>query len=145
MFHNFIILSSSSKNTSCAISSMLRSTLNSGSSISAGDSVLHFSFLTLGSSELSFGLLCSSLCTSFLVPEDALSDVSCCCCCCDCQALLSTIFGAGRGVESLSNKVLSFFVKSLCRCNLPARSCTQSRHETLSARIVVLCLVLGLN
>ena len=29
----------------------------------------------------------------------------CCCCCYDCQAFLTAVFGAGRGVESLSNKV----------------------------------------
>ena len=55
---------------------------------------------------LSTTTLCSlcTLCTSFLLLEDALSEVSCCCCCCcsECQALSSTIFGAGRVVESHS-------------------------------------------
>ena len=107
----FPIRSSSFKITFCAIPSSLRSTLNSGSSFSTSDSVLRSSFLALGSSGLSVGLPCSSLCTicsSFLVREDALSEVSCCCCF-DCQALFSTIFGAGRGVESLPNKVRSHF------------------------------------
>ena len=85
---------------------------NSGSSLSTSDSGLRISFQMLGGSGLSVGVPCSFFRTSFLVPEAALTDVSCSCCCCcrcDCQALLSTIFGAGRGVESLSNKVLSPF------------------------------------
>ena len=44
---------------------------------------------------------------NFLAREDALSEVYCCCC--FCQELLSTIFGAGRGVEGLSTKVRSPF------------------------------------
>ena len=32
-----------------------------------------------------------------------------CCCCCECQLLLSVTFGAGRGVESLSNCLRSPF------------------------------------
>ena len=95
---------------SCAFPSILRSTLNPGSSFSTTDSALRICFQMLGGSGLSVGLHCSSFRTSFLGLEDALSDMSCCCCCCcDCQALLKTIFGAGRGVESLSNKVLSPF------------------------------------
>ena len=85
------ILSSSFRITSCAIPSILRSSLNSGCSVSTSDSVRRFSFLKLNSSGLTVGLPCSSLCTSFLVREDALWNVSCCCCCCsECQALLST-------------------------------------------------------
>ena len=105
-------LSSSSKITRCAIPSILKSTSNSDSSFSTGDSVLRFSFLTLSSSGLSVRLPWSSFRTSFLVPENALSDVSCCSCCfcsCDYQVILSTIFGAGRGVKSLSNQILSPF------------------------------------
>ena len=101
------ILSSFFKITSCGIPSILRSTLNSGSFFSTSDSVHRISFLTPSSSGLSVGISCSSFCTSFLMPEDALSDMPCCCCCCDCHALLSTIFGARRGVESLAYKVLS--------------------------------------
>ena len=103
----FPIHSSSLKITSCAIPSILRSTLNPGS-FCTGDSALRSRFLALGSSGLSVGLPCSSFRASFVVPEAAPSDVfcCCCCCCCDCQALSSTIFCAGRGVESLSKKVL---------------------------------------
>ena len=78
---------------------------------STSDSVFRISFLTQGCSGLSVGVPCSSFRASFLVPEAALSDASCCWCC-YCQALLSTIFGAGRGVESLSNKVLSLFLSN---------------------------------
>ena len=95
------IRSSSFKIKSCAIPSILRSTLNSGS----------------------FWSVDSSLRTSCMVREDALTEVSCCCCCCDCQALLCTIFGEGRGVESFSNKVRSpfweiHFVNAICRHNI---------------------------
>ena len=55
--------------------------------------------------------------------------------------LLSTIFGAGRGVES-QIKFFSF-EKSLCRCNLSAQSCVQLWHRIWFARTVDLCLVFG--
>ena len=67
----------------------------------------------------------------------------CCCCCCDCQLLLSVTFGAGRGVESLSNSVDSLlFQRFLCRCNLPAQDCVRLLHVISSARIAILDLVL---
>ena len=97
-------------------------------SFSTRDSALRSSFLALGCSGLSVGLPFSSLCTLcttflVLVLEGALSEVSCCCCCCDCQALVSTIFVAGRGVESLSNKVQfpflrNCFVSAICQHRL---------------------------
>ena len=34
-----------------------------------------------------------------------------CCCCCECQLLFSVTFGAGRGVESLSNSIRSLFFR----------------------------------
>ena len=71
----FYIRSSSFKITPCAIPSILRSTLTSGYSFSTHDSVLRSGFLAMCSSGSSVGLPCSSLCTlctSFLVLEDAL-------------------------------------------------------------------------
>ena len=138
------ILSSSSKITSCAIPSILRSTLNSGYFFLKTWLSTSLHFPGAGSSGLSVGLPCSSFCISFLMPEDALSDVSCCCCCfccgcCDSQAPLSTIFGAGRGVESLSNKVRSPFLRN------HAQSCIQLRHGIWFAKTVVPRLVLGLS
>ena len=38
-----------------------------------------------------------------------------------------------------------YLEKSRWRCNLPAQSCKKFRHGILCARILVLCLVLGLN
>ena len=129
----FPIRSSSFKITSCAIPQVLRSTLNSGS-FSTSDSALRFSFLTQRSSGFTLGLPCSSLCTSFLVLEDTLSEVSCCCCCCcDCHAL-SQVQSSLRCGESLKQSSLPF----LRNHNLPAQSCMQLRHETLSAKIVIL-------
>ena len=81
---------SSSLEIACwAIPSILRSTSNSGF------------FLVSGSKPFR---------TGFPMPAEvgpsSVSD-----CCCDCQALLSTIFGAGRGVESLSNKNRCSFLR----------------------------------
>ena len=61
----------------------------------------------------------------------------CCCCCCDCQCLFSVTFGAGRGVESLSNSIRSpFGERLLCRCTLLSQ-------VTLFAKIAILDVVLG--
>ena len=123
--------------------------------------ILHFSRLQSCASRLKIQALLSQQVTQYfasiprcsvvlgclLAPISWCSDVTCCCCCCccDCQALLRTIFGARRGVESLSHKFFHLFEKSLCRCNLSAQICRQLRHEILSAQIGVPLLVLGLN
>ena len=107
------ILSSFFKITSCAIPSNLRSTSNSGSCFSTSHSALRICFQMLGGSGLSVGVPWSSFRTSFLVlPETQLPDVSCCCC--GCQALLSTIFVASRGVESLLPFLRNHFVDTIC-------------------------------
>ena len=82
------ILSSSFEVASWTIPWVLRSTSNSGSS-----------FSSVGSRPSRNGFP--------MTAEVGLFSESGSCCCCESQLLLSTIFGAGRGVEGLSNKVFS--------------------------------------
>ena len=58
-FHRVFWLSQIFKSTSCAIPSILRSTLFSSSAFSTGDSIFRSNFLEVGSSGLSVGFPCS--------------------------------------------------------------------------------------
>ena len=138
---NFSIFLHLSRITCCAIPSILRATFKIQALLSQQVTQHYrFCFQMLGGSGSSVGVLWSSFRTSFLVPEAELSDVSCCCCCCcccDCQALLSTIFGQDEASRVFHIKFFLPFEKPLCRCNLPAQSCTQLWHEILAAKTAI--------
>ena len=73
--------------------------------LSTGETEFHSSFLELiepGSVVVAFDIPILSPNRSFLELAEALSES---CCCCDCQLHPSVTFGAGRGVEILSNSV----------------------------------------
>ena len=137
-------ISSSSRITSFAIPSMLRSTLNSGSSFSRGDSVLHICFQMVGG---------SGFCWEYLVP--LLAPVSWCPkqnspMCLAAAAVVARHSRVLSSVQHEASRVFQIkfclpFEKLLCRCNLPALSCCQVQHGIRFARTALLCLVLGQN
>ena len=63
---------------------------------------------------------------------DAIPEVSCCCCCCE--------------ASPVSRMSLVLHFENLpCRTSVVAQNCLQQRHSNVSARIVILRLVLWLN
>ena len=139
-FWIWLTLSSYSRITSCAIPSILRSTLNSGSSFSTSDAALRICVQMLSG----FGCLLEyrvplfaqvSWCPKQLSPM-----------CLAAAAVAAAVIARHSWVLSSvldeASRVfrIKFFLKSLYRCNLPAQGCIQLRHGICFARNVVLCL-----